>query len=74
MKTLKHFTSALLILISISVTAQQGINYKAIVKDGTGNVVTNDLIAVQFIIYKGAALTDNVIKKPIHLQPMLMES
>ena len=63
MKTLKHFTSALLILISISVTAQQGINYKAIVKDGTGNVVTNDLIAVQFIIYKGAALTDNVYQE-----------
>ena len=30
--------------------AQQGINYKAIIKDGSGNVVANDLILVQFTI------------------------
>lgn len=34
--------------------AQQGINYKAIVKDGSGNVVANDLIQVQFTILQGA--------------------
>lgn len=34
--------------------AQQGINYKAIVKDGSGNVVANDLIQVQFTILQGS--------------------
>ncbi|MCB0463750.1 MAG: DUF1566 domain-containing protein [Flavobacteriaceae bacterium] len=38
--------------------AQQGINYKAIVKDGSGNVVANDLIQVQFTILQGAAQTN----------------
>ncbi|OAB78686.1 hypothetical protein [Cochleicola gelatinilyticus] len=34
--------------------SQQGINYKAVVKDGSGNIVANDLIAVQFTILDGA--------------------
>ena len=35
------------------VCAQNGINYKAIVKDNSGNVVANDLIQVQFGILEG---------------------
>ena len=54
MKTLKNLATALLILITISVTAQQGINYEAIVKDGSGDVIANDLIQVQFTILDGA--------------------
>src|SRR5690606_33402763 len=38
-----------------NIFAQQGINYKAIIKDGSGNVVANDLIQVQFTILQGAA-------------------
>ena len=63
MKTIKQLTTAFLMLIAFSVAAQQGINYKAIVKDGSGNIIANDLIAVQFIIYKGAALTANVYQE-----------
>jgi len=37
-------------------TAQQGINYKAIVKDGGGNVVVNTSITVQLSILEGVAL------------------
>ena len=58
MKTLKNFTTALLILLSISVTAQQGINYKALIKDGGGNVVANQNITIQFQILQGVGMTN----------------
>lgn len=41
-------------LFSISLFAQQGINYKAIIKDGSGVIISNQLIQVQFIILDGA--------------------
>lgn len=34
--------------------AQNGINYKAVIKDDNGNVVANDLIVIQFTILDGA--------------------
>jgi hypothetical protein len=43
--------------------AQNGINYKAVIKDNLGNVVANQSIDVQFIIYEGAALTNNVYQE-----------
>lgn len=62
MKTL--ITLLAIFFISISSFAQQGINYKAVIKDDNGNaLVSTDLIAVQFIIYKGAALTENVYQE-----------
>ncbi|MFL0354735.1 tail fiber domain-containing protein [Xanthomarina sp. GH4-25] len=47
---------SLLIAFCITLTsyAQQSINYKAIVKDNIGNVVANQTIDVQFIIYQQA--------------------
>ncbi|MBF8150864.1 hypothetical protein ITJ86_13205 [Winogradskyella sp. F6397] len=38
--------------------AQNGINYKAVIKDNIGNVVANDLVVVQFSILQGAAQTN----------------
>ncbi len=58
MKTFKLFSQIILMLITISITAQQGINYKAIVKDGSGNIIANDLIVVQFTILQGVAETN----------------
>ncbi|MFK5878292.1 MAG: hypothetical protein QM478_02215 [Flavobacteriaceae bacterium] len=46
------------ILITIQSMAQNGFNYKAIIKDGSGNLITNDLIVVQFSILQGAAQTN----------------
>lgn len=43
-----------MIFITGVVSAQTGFNYKAIVKDAGGDVVANDLIAVQFTILDGA--------------------
>jgi hypothetical protein len=43
--------------------AQQGINYKALIKDNLGNVLEDEDIDVQFIIYEGAALTNNVYQE-----------
>ena len=63
MKTISKLVLALSILITLSVTAQQGINYKALIKDGGGNVVANQAITVQFIIYEGVALTNNVYQE-----------
>lgn len=40
----------LAVLISVAAFAQNGINYKAVIKDGDGNLVVNDLIAVRFTI------------------------
>lgn len=38
--------------------AQQGFNYKALIKDANGNVITNDLVEIQFQILQGAAMTN----------------
>ena len=58
MKILKRITTTVLLLLAISVSAQQGINYKAIIKDGSGNVVASQLIVVQFTVLEGAAQTN----------------
>ncbi|MBT8257776.1 MAG: hypothetical protein KJO49_04855 [Bacteroidia bacterium] len=58
MKTLKHISQLLLLFIAFSTSAQQGINYKAIIKDVSGNVVANDLIVVQFQILQGVGMTN----------------
>ena len=57
-KTLKSITAALLMLLVISATAQQGINYKALIKDAGGNVVANQSITVQFQILQGPGMTN----------------
>ncbi len=51
---MKHILHIMVFFLFGSTFAQQGINYKAIVKDGSGNVVANDLIQVQFTILQGA--------------------
>ncbi len=43
------------LLISISSFAQQGINYKALIEDDLGNVVSNQTIGVQFQIREATA-------------------
>ena len=47
-------TRMLILLFAVCTYAQNGINYKAIIKDGAGDVVANDLIQVQFTILDGA--------------------
>lgn len=51
MKTI--FTLLVICCIATSSLSQNGINYKAVVKDGDGNIVANDLIAVRFTINEG---------------------
>ncbi len=43
------------LLISISSFAQQGINYKALIKDNLGNVLVNQSVGVQFQIREATA-------------------
>ena len=43
----------LALLVTLTTVAQQGINYKAIVKDNLGNVVANQSVTVQFTINQG---------------------
>ncbi|WP_400075428.1 tail fiber domain-containing protein [Winogradskyella sp. R77965] len=45
-------------IISLTTFAQQGINYKAVIKDDVGNIIANDLISVQFSILQGVAETN----------------
>ena len=44
----------MLLLFCITTSAQQGINYKALIKDGSGVIVANTTIDVKFIILDGA--------------------
>ncbi|WCO01743.1 tail fiber domain-containing protein [Psychroserpens ponticola] len=55
---MKTKLSLLALLVSTILFAQNGINYKAIIKDANGNVVANDLIQVQFSILQGVAQTN----------------
>ncbi|WP_179320301.1 tail fiber domain-containing protein [Winogradskyella helgolandensis] len=50
-------TLSLTLLLATLGFAQNGINYKAIIKDNSGNVIANDLISVQFTILQGVAQT-----------------
>jgi len=51
------------LLVSIATFAQEGINYKASIKDASGNPISNTLVVIQFIIYEGDALATNVYQE-----------
>jgi len=44
-------------LIALSSIAQNGVNYKAIIKDGNGDLFVDQPVTVQFEILQGAAMT-----------------
>lgn len=50
MKTTPILLFSLLVVCSIGINAQQGINYKAIINDADGHVLANTTITVQFTI------------------------
>ena len=59
---MKLFTRSLVglfVLFSFYLNAQQGINYKALIKDSGGNVVANQSIDIQFQILQGAGMYSN---------------
>ena len=51
------------LLISIAGFAQNSINYKAVIKDGSGIILANQSVDLQFIIYEGVALSNNVYRE-----------
>jgi hypothetical protein len=51
---MKRITLACLLLFCITSFAQQGINYKALIKDGSGVIVSSTAIDVTFTILDGA--------------------
>ena len=53
------------LLMALPIMAQNGINYKAIVKDDAGNIIANDLIVVQFEIREGSE-TGTVVYQESH--------
>ena len=56
---MKRYTTLFLALLTMTISfAQNGINYKAIIKDNNGNVLANDLVVVQFTILQGVAQTN----------------
>ncbi|WP_452220872.1 hypothetical protein [Lacinutrix salivirga] len=56
----KIVLTVLMLLITLSGLAQNGINYKAVIKDGSGNILASSPVNIQFTIYEGVALTNNV--------------
>ncbi|WP_400075438.1 tail fiber domain-containing protein [Winogradskyella sp. R77965] len=56
---MKSKLTMLLVLLTISTSfAQQGINYKAVIKDDVGNIITNQQITIEFSILQGIAQTN----------------
>ncbi len=49
--------------LALTASAQNGFNYQAVVKDGSGNIIANATVDLQFIIYQGVALTNNVYQE-----------
>ncbi|MFD2823800.1 hypothetical protein ACFS5M_08970 [Lacinutrix iliipiscaria] len=61
---MKNITTVFLVLfISFTSFAQNGINYKAVVKDNSGNVIANDLIVVEFTIHSTSAVGPTVYQE-----------
>ncbi|MCX7550477.1 tail fiber domain-containing protein [Xanthomarina sp. F2636L] len=60
---MKKLVFTLVFLITGITFAQQGIHYKALIKDGSGNILASAPVSIQFIIYEGAALTNNVYQE-----------
>jgi len=58
MKTLQQLVTLILTLWTFALLAQQGINYKALIKDNNGNIVANQNITVQFQILEGAGMVN----------------
>ena len=54
---------AITLLFTSICFAQNNINYKAIIKDSGGNILANQSVDLQFIIYEGAALTNNIYQE-----------
>ena len=61
MKT--KITFLIAFLLALNCIAQNGINYKAVIKDASGNILESTSVSVQFNIYQGAALTNNVYQE-----------
>ncbi len=56
-------TSLITLFISLASFAQQGINYKAIIKDDIGNILASYPLSIKFSIYEGAALAIKVYEE-----------
>ncbi|MFD2823802.1 tail fiber domain-containing protein [Lacinutrix iliipiscaria] len=54
MKT--KLTLFVMLCITLTTVAQQSINYKAVIKDDLGNVVTNQTVDLRFAILRGGAI------------------
>lgn len=50
MKTIKQIILGLVVLLTCTATAQTGFNYKALIKDASGNIVSNQEIHIRFTI------------------------
>tara|TARA_R110002124_G_scaffold227889_2_gene393297 strand:+ start:52859 stop:54811 length:1953 start_codon:yes stop_codon:yes gene_type:complete len=60
---MKTIITLIVLFLSTCAFSQSGINYKAVIKDSGGNIVSNQTVDVQFIIYEGVALTKNVYQE-----------
>lgn len=50
----KQITLMMTLILTSMCWAQNGINYKAVIKDGSGNIIANDLVVVKFNILQGS--------------------
>ena len=57
-KSITFLILILSLLFSVTIVAQQGINYKAVIKDANNAVVANTAVTVQFSVLQGVAQTN----------------
>lgn len=60
---MKKLVLIIFLLVFGIAIAQNGINYKALIKDANSNVLSSSTVSIQFIIYEGAELTNNVYQE-----------
>lgn len=55
---MKKLLGLAIVLFTLALSAQQNIGYKATIKDGSGGVLTNQSVTIQFRILEGVAQTN----------------
>ena len=72
MKTIRNLfttTALLLIVLFINAQAPQGFNYQAVVRDGSGNLVTSGSVKLQFTINESTAAGSSVYSETHNVTP-----
>ncbi len=63
LKYLRWILYLIIVVLSQQSYAQQSFNYQAVIRDASGNVLTNQSIGVEIILLQGSATGTNVYEE-----------